>query len=88
MVHSSADIHPARPTASSRWFRRYTVLGAKALLGLAAMIDLGMLASSLLMWSGTTTRWAPLSVAVPVLVGVLAAVIVLARNNRDWNAVG
>ncbi|HET6825663.1 MAG TPA: DUF5808 domain-containing protein [Amnibacterium sp.] len=88
IFHSRADIDPARPTGSARWFRRYTTLGAKALLGLAAMIDLGMLASSLLMWSGTTTRWAPLTVVVPVLVGVLVAVLVLARTNRDWNAVG
>jgi uncharacterized membrane protein len=87
IFHSRADIDPARPAGSARWFRRYMVLGAKALLGLAAMIDLGMLASSLLMWSGTTTRWAPLTIVVPVMAGVLVAVIVLARNNRDWNAV-
>ena len=62
------------------------VLGAKALLGLAAMIDLGMLASSLLMWSGTVTVWAPLVVVIPIMAGVLVALIVLARNNRDWNA--
>jgi uncharacterized membrane protein len=87
IFHSRADIDPARPAGSARWFRRYMVLGAKALLGLAAMIDLGMLASSLLMWSGTITRWAPLAVVIPVLAGVLVAVIVLARNNRDWDAV-
>lgn len=87
IFHSRADLDPARPAGSARWFRRYMVLGARALLGVAATIDLGMLASSLLMWSGTNTRWAPLAIVVPVLVGVLAAVIVLARNNRDWNAV-
>lgn len=86
IFHSRADIDPARPAGSARWFRRYMVLGAKALLGLAAMIDLGMLASSLLMWSGTVTPWGPLTIVVPVLAGVLVAVIVLARNNRDWNA--
>ena len=86
ILHSRADLDPARPAGSARWFRRYMVLGAKALLGLAAMIDLGMLASSLLMWSGTITRWAPLTVVVPILAGVLVAVIVIARNNRDWNA--
>ncbi|HEY8319781.1 MAG TPA: DUF1648 domain-containing protein [Amnibacterium sp.] len=87
IFHSRADLDPARPAGSARWFRRYTVLGAKALLGLAAMIDLGMLASSLLMWSGTITPWAPLTIVVPVLAGVLVAVIVLARNNRDWEPV-
>lgn len=86
IVHSRADIDPARPAGSARWFRRYLVLGAKALLGLAAMIDVGMLASSLLMWTGTRTPWAPLAVVIPILVGVIVAVVILARNNRDWDA--
>ena len=58
-------------------------LGAKALLGLVAMIDLGMLGSSLLMWTGTVTPWAPLVVVLPILAGVVVAVVVLARNNRE-----
>lgn len=86
IFHSRADIDPAHPVGSARWFRRYMVLGAKALLGLAAAIDVGMLGSSLLMWTGTVTRWAPLTVVVPVLAGVLVAVVVLARNNRERDA--
>lgn len=58
-------------------------LGAKALLGLAAMIDVGMLGSSLLMWAGTVTPWAPLVVALPILAAVVVAVVVLARSNRE-----
>jgi uncharacterized membrane protein len=80
---SRADIDPARPVGSARWHRRYMSLGAKALLGLAAMIDLGMLGSSLLTWTGTVTSWAPLVVVVPILAGVVMAVVVLARNNRQ-----
>ncbi|WP_160000789.1 DUF1648 domain-containing protein, partial [Roseomonas sp. 18066] len=81
IVHSRPDIDPARPVGSARWGRHYLLLGAKVLLGLVALIDLGMLGSSLLMWTGTTTRWAPLVVVLPVLTGVVAAVAVLARNN-------
>jgi uncharacterized membrane protein len=83
VFRSRADIDPAHPVASARWHRRYMSLGAKALLGLVAMIDLGMLGSSLLMWTGTATSWAPLVVVVPILAGVVAAVVVLARNNRE-----
>lgn len=54
----------------------------RALLGLVAMIDLGMLGSSLLMWTGTVTSWAPLVVVLPILAAVVLAVVVLARNNR------
>lgn len=80
---SRADIDPAHPVSSARWHRRYVSLGTRALLGLAAMIDLGMLGSSLLMWTGTVTSWAPLVVVVPILAAVVVAVVVLARNNRE-----
>ncbi|MEE9094751.1 DUF1648 domain-containing protein [Pseudarthrobacter phenanthrenivorans] len=83
IVRSRPDLDPARPVGSSRWARHYMTLSAKALLGLVAMIDLGLMGSSLLMWTGTVTRWAPLVVVVPVLASVAAAVAVLARNNRD-----
>jgi uncharacterized membrane protein len=82
-VHRSRpDIDPAYPVSSARWHRRYTAQSVKALLGLVAMIDLGMLFSSLLMWTGTVSTWAPLAVVLPVLAGVIVAAIVLARNNR------
>ena len=80
---SRADIDPAHPVGSARWHRRYMALGAKALLGLVAMIDLGMLASSLLTWTGTVTALAQLVVVIPILLGVAIAIIVLARNNRE-----
>ena len=83
VFRSRADIDPAHPVASARWHRRYLSLGAKALLGLVAMIDLGMLGSSLLMWTGTVTSWAPLVVVLPILAAVVTAVVVLARNNRE-----
>ncbi len=79
---SRPDIDPARPVTSARWHRQYMSLGANALLGLAAMIDLGMLGSSLLMWTGTVTSWAPLVVVLPILAAVVVAVVVLATNNR------
>jgi uncharacterized membrane protein len=79
---SRPDIDPARPVGSARWHRQYMSLGAKALLGLVAMIDVGMLGSSLLMWTGTVTSWAPLVVVLPILAAVVVAVVVLARNNR------
>ena len=82
IFHSRADIDPARPAASALWFRQYMVLGAKALLGLAAAIDLGMLASSLLMWTGTVAVWAPFVVVIPIMAGVLVTLVVLARHNR------
>lgn len=83
IVHRSRpDIDPAHPHSSARWHRRYTALAAKALLGLVATIDLGMLGSSLLMWTGTVTRWAPAVVVVPILGAVVTALVVLARNNR------
>lgn len=85
IVRSRADIDPAHPVGSARWHRQYMSLGAKALLGLVAMIDVGMLGSSLLMWTGTVTAWAPLVVALPILAAVVVAVVVLARNNRDRN---
>lgn len=47
------------------------------------MIDLGMLGSSLLMWTGTGTSWAHLVVALPILAAVVVAAVVLARNNRE-----
>ncbi len=82
-VHRSRpDIDPAYPASSARWHRRYTAQSVKALLGLVAMIDLGMLFSSLLMWTGSVSTWAPLAVVLPVLAGVTVAAIVLARNNR------
>lgn len=79
---SRPDLDPAHPLGSARWHREYMSLGAKALLGLVAMIDVGMLGSSLLMWTRTVTSWTPLVVVVPILTAALVAVIVLARNNR------
>lgn len=79
---SRPDIDPAHPVSSAHWHRRYMSLGAKALLGLAAIIDVGMLASSLLMWTETVTSWAPLVVVLPILIAIVVAVVVLARNNR------
>jgi uncharacterized membrane protein len=79
---SRSDIDPAHPVGSARWHRRYMALSARALLGLVAMIDVGMLGSSLLMWTGTVTSWAPLVVVLPILAAVVVAVVVLARNNR------
>jgi len=83
VLRSRSDIDPAHPVASARWHRQFTALGAKAVLGLVAMIDLGMLGSSLLTWTGTVTSWAPLVVVLPILAGVVVAVVVLARNNRE-----
>ena len=80
---SRPDIDPAHPVSSARWHRQYMSLAAKALLGLAAMIDVGMLGSSLLMWTGTVTSWAPLVVVLPILAAVVVAVVILARNNRE-----
>ena len=80
---SRPDIDPARPVGSARWHRQYMSLGAKALLGLVAMIDVGMLGSSLLMWTGTVTVWAKLVIVLPILAAVVVAVVVLARNNRE-----
>jgi len=80
---SRSDIDPAHPVGSARWHRRYMSLSAEALLGLVAMIDVGMLGASLLMWTGTVTPWAPLVVVLPILTAVVVAVVVLARNNRE-----
>ena len=80
---SRPDIDPARPVGSARWHRQYMALGAKALLGLVATIDVGMLGSSLLMWTGTVTSWAPMVVVLPILAAVVVAVVVLAKNNRE-----
>ena len=80
---SRPDIDPAHPLGSARWHRQYMSLGAKALLGLAAMIDTGMLGSSLLMWTGTVTSWAPLVVVLPILTAVVVSVVILARKNRE-----
>jgi uncharacterized membrane protein len=80
---SRSDIDPARPVGSARWHRHYMSLGAKALFGLVAMIDVGMLGSSLLMWTGTVTVWAPLVIVLPILAADLVAVVVLAKNNRE-----
>jgi uncharacterized membrane protein len=80
---SRSDIDPARPVGSARWHRQYMSLGAKALFGLVAMIDVGMLGSSLLMWTGTVTVWAPLVIVLPILAADLVAVVVLAKNNRE-----
>ncbi|MDQ0029636.1 DUF1648 domain-containing protein [Arthrobacter bambusae] len=79
---SRPDIDPAHPAGSAHWHRRYMLLGAKALLGLLAMINLAMLGSSLLMWTGTVTPWASLAVVLPILASVAVAVVVFARNNR------
>jgi uncharacterized membrane protein len=83
IVRSRSDIDPAHPVASARWHRQYMALGARALIGLVTMIDLGMLGSSLLTWTGTVTSWAPLVVVLPILAGVVVAFVVLARNNRE-----
>jgi uncharacterized membrane protein len=97
---SRPDIDPARPVGSARWHRRYMSLGAKALLGLVALIDVGMLGSSLLMWTGTVTSWAPWVVVIPILVGVVVAIgtttstggvaysTSTARTTRCWWRVG
>lgn len=83
IIRSRPDLDPAHPVGSARWSRHYISLGARVLLGLVAMIDLGMLGSSLLMWTGTVTPWAPLVIALPVLAAVVITVVVLARNNRE-----
>ncbi|MFF2244374.1 DUF1648 domain-containing protein [Arthrobacter sp. NPDC058130] len=83
IIRSRPDLDPAHPAGSVRWSRHYISLGAKALLGLVAMIDVGMLGSSLLMWTGTVTSWSPLVVALPILAAVVVTVVILARNNRD-----
>ncbi|WP_255771570.1 DUF1648 domain-containing protein [Pseudarthrobacter sulfonivorans] len=83
IIRSRPDLDPAHPAASARWSRHYISLGAKALLGLVAMIDLAMLGSSLLMWTGTVTPWAPFVIALPVLAAVVVVIVVLARNNRE-----
>jgi uncharacterized membrane protein len=83
IFRSRPDIDPAHPVSSARWYRQYLSLSAKALLGLVAMIDVGMLGLSLLMWTGTVTPWAPLVVALPILTAVAVAVTVLARSNRE-----
>lgn len=83
IVRGASDVDPARPAASVRWLHRYREVGARALLGLVALIDLGLLGSALLMWTGTVTPWAPLVVVVPVLTGVVVAVVVLAGVNRE-----
>lgn len=83
ITRSRPDIDPAQPVGSARWSRHYMSLSARALLALVATIDLGMMVSSLLMWTGTITSWAPLVVAVPILAAVVATVVVLARNNRE-----
>jgi uncharacterized membrane protein len=88
IVRSRPDIDPARPVGSARWSRQHMSLGAKALLGLVSMIDLGMLGASLLMWTGTVTPWAPLVVALPVLAAVVITVVVLARHNVERDEVG
>jgi uncharacterized membrane protein len=44
-----------------------------------------MLGASLLMWTGTVTSWAPLVIVLPTLTAVVAAVVVMARNNRVRN---
>jgi uncharacterized membrane protein len=80
---SRSDIDPAHPVGSARWHRRYMSLSAQALLGLVAMIDVGMLGSSLLMWTGKVTSWAPLTIVVPILTAVALAVVVMALNNRE-----
>lgn len=80
---SRADLDPAHPVSSAHWHRRYMTLGAKALLGLVALIDLGLLGASLLLWTRTVTSWAPLVVVIPILAGVAVAIVVLARNNRE-----
>lgn len=82
IFRSRPDLDPARPVASARWYRQYISLGAKALLGLVALIDVGMLGLSLLMWTGTVTSWARLVVVLPILAAVVVAIVVLARNNR------
>jgi uncharacterized membrane protein len=88
IVRSRPDIDPARPVGSARWSRQHMSLGAKALLGLVAMIDLGMMGAALLMWTGTVTPWAPLAVALPVLAAVVITVVVLARHNVERDEVG
>jgi hypothetical protein len=45
------------------------------LLGLVSMIDLAMLGTSLLMWTGTVAPWAPLMVALPILAAVVVTVV-------------
>jgi uncharacterized membrane protein len=85
IVRSRPDVDPAHPVSSARWYRQYMSLGAKALLGLVAMIDLGMLGTSLLMWTGTVTPWAPLVVVLPILSAAVVAVVILARNNLERN---
>ena len=83
ILRSRPDIDPAHPVGSARWHRQYMLLGVKALLGLVAVIDLAMLGSSLLTWTGTVTSWAPLVVVIPILVAVGVAVVAMARNNRE-----
>jgi uncharacterized membrane protein len=82
-LRGRSDLDPAHPKSSARWHRQYTAVAARTLLGLVAVIDLGMLGSSLLTWTGTVTRWAPLVVVLPILAGAVVAVVVLARHNRE-----
>ncbi|WP_026554473.1 DUF1648 domain-containing protein [Arthrobacter sp. 35W] len=82
ILRSRPDIDPASPMVWANWYRQYMSLGAKALLGLLALIDLGMFGASLLMWTGTAALWSRLLVVLPILAAAAVAVVVLARHNR------
>lgn len=85
-VHYGAKGVPNRLAAKSvatAFSLVFVQISVTALLGLVAMIDVGMLGSSLLMWTGTVTSWAPLVIVLPILAAVMVAVVILARNNRE-----
>lgn len=88
IARSRPDIDPAHPASSARWSREYMTLGAKVLLGLLTTINLAMLGSSLLMWTGTVTAWAPLVVALPILAAVAVTIAVLARKSLGRDTPG
>ncbi|MFJ1889790.1 DUF1648 domain-containing protein [Streptomyces sp. NPDC088170] len=72
LLRARADLDVARPVAGAARYRRYLVVMARSMMGIAALMNLMLFGLSALMWSDTRSTALTLAVTFVPLVGVLA----------------
>jgi len=82
------DLDPARPQTSSRRHRAHQVQMARAVLALAAAVDLSLFCTAWTLWDGTPASAALAAGAVaPPLLGALAVVVVAVRSGQGGSRI-
>jgi uncharacterized membrane protein len=75
------DLDPAAPHRAARQYRAFTLRTAKALLVLAACVNLSMLATAWQIWSGG--GFSLLAVVLPIVLGAVVLLVVAVRTGQQ-----